>query len=770
MTNPDKPETHKTQGSEQASEPADVTAAYQPGVAGEELVRVLDQYLADLEAGCAPSREKLLAEHPALASQLEPCLSGIEFIHRAARPAADSPSRLGDFEIVGEVGRGGMGVVYEARQISLDRKVALKVLRFAGVADRDAMERFEREAETVAQLHHTNIVPIFAIGEQKGVFYYAMQFIEGRSLAAVLEQSQKERAPLELVLAARWTLQAAEALAHAHQRGVIHRDVKPSNLILDPAGQVWLTDFGLAKRLDDVALSMTGALLGTPRYMSPEQASAAKQPVDQRTDIYSLGATLYELATGKPLFEADSPHGIISQILTSEPPAPRSLRTGLPRDLETIILKCLAKEPQSRYATAQALADDLRWFCEGRPIKARRASIAERTVRWVRKRKKSAAVASIAAAATLAVAIVSYITLSSWAAARLARLSVATTADEHFKVEVLDEAEAEDDCHLHGADAGGTRHSARPLPCAAFRDRSTQRDLAIGCRHRRLLQCDRGAQPANLWDISLAQDEAVEMARLDKRDDVLLAQQDKLRRVNGATGQPIWEISMAAKDQSLVDRLFHTMQGRRPFFWPNIFGSAGAGYEPPCLVRPLIDIDGDGTPDLIWASRTAAALAAESGKSGKLLWCHECRAELPDNLREQDIQIRQSNGQGIFGNVVGKPLLAEAGGKRIVISIFALNYERIESKSGTWFDRQSQLWIEAIDANSGTTLWRRQLDWLPGISERNALFAATTWIQDGRAAAAIVCGNRLYGFDVLTGQATWPDRKLDDQPSWRLVC
>jgi hypothetical protein len=254
------------------------------------------------------------------------------------------------------------------------------------------------------------------------------------------------------------------------------------------------------------------------------------------------------------------------------------------------------------------------------------------------------------------------------------------------------------------------------------------------------------------------------MARLDERDDVLLAQQDKLRRVNGATGQPIWEISLAAKDQSLVDRVFHAMYGRRPFFWPNIFGSAGAGYEPPCLVRPLIDIDGDGTPDLIWASRTAAALAAASGKSGKLLWCHECRAGLPNNLREEDIKSRQTKGQGIFGNVVGKPLLAEAGGKKIVVSIFALNYERIESKSGKWFDRQSQLWIEAIDANSGTTLWRRQLDWLPGISERNALFAATTWIQGGRAAAAIVCGNRLYGFDVLTGQAAWPDRKLDDQP------
>ena len=211
----------------------------------------------------------------------------------------EASSRLGDFEIVGEVGRGGMGVVYEAQQLSLKRKVALKVLCFAGVADQDAMERFQCEAETVAQLHHTNIVPIFAIGEQKGVFYYAMQFIEGRSLAAVLEQSQEEAVPLDLAEAARWTLQAAEALAHAHQRNVIHRDVKPSNLILDPAGEVWLTDFGLAKRMDDAALKITGALLGHRADMSPEQAFAAKQPVDERTDIYSLGAYLVRVGHGQ---------------------------------------------------------------------------------------------------------------------------------------------------------------------------------------------------------------------------------------------------------------------------------------------------------------------------------------------------------------------------------------------------------------------------------------------------------------------------------------
>ena len=205
------------------------------------------------------------------------------------------PQRLGDFLIGRKIGQGGMGAVYEAEQMSLGRRVALKVLRFGSVSDPAAIDRFKREAETVANLHHTNIVPIFSVGSEGGVNYYAMQFIEGASLDQVAADQHK---PLDPLVVAAWGLQAAEALSHAHQRDVIHRDVKPSNLLLDNDGRIWLTDFGLAKRLDDVTLSMTGALLGTPRYMSPEQAEAAAQSVDHRTDIYSLGATLYELVTG----------------------------------------------------------------------------------------------------------------------------------------------------------------------------------------------------------------------------------------------------------------------------------------------------------------------------------------------------------------------------------------------------------------------------------------------------------------------------------------
>ena len=330
-----------------------------------ELVEILDRYLAELKSGRAPNREDLIARYPHLAEQLGACLAGLEFIHRAESAGASTPLRLGDFRLLRELGRGGMGVVFEAEQVSLHRRVAVKVLRFGSVSDPEAVDRFRREAETVAHLHHTNIVPIFFVGSEKGVNYYAMEFIEGSSLDDVLAKTGK---PIEPRTAIDWGFQAAEALAHAHQRGVIHRDIKPSNLLLDHESRIWLTDFGLAKRLDDVTLSMTGALLGTPRYMSPEQASTARRRLDHRTDLYSLGATLYELMTGRPVFLADTPHQVIDQILNQEPTPPRQLVPALPRDVETILLKCLGKEPDQRYATAQALSDDLRAVLDGRPI------------------------------------------------------------------------------------------------------------------------------------------------------------------------------------------------------------------------------------------------------------------------------------------------------------------------------------------------------------------------------------------------------------------
>jgi tRNA A-37 threonylcarbamoyl transferase component Bud32 len=727
-----------------------------------ELVRVLDQYMADLKSATAPDRAKLLADHPKLAAQLEPCLAGIEFIYRAARPAS-SPTQLGDFRIVRELGRGGMGVVYEAEQISLRRRVALKVLRFGAVADKEALERFRREAETVAHLHHTNIVPIFAVGAEQGVSYYAMQYIEGGSLADAIaakpeaQESHLPAKPTSYDEFARWGLEAAEALAHAHQRGVIHRDMKPSNLLLDTDGQVWLTDFGLARRMDEVTMTMSGMLMGTPRYMSPEQATAVKQPVDHRTDIYSLGATLYELVTGQPAFASDTPHGVISQILTAEPVRPRNIHHAIPRDLETITLKCLAKEPGQRYATAQLLADDLRAFREGRAINARRAGLPERTVRWVKQRKKSVAVAIGAAAATLLVVVALYAGLSSVAASRLAHLSV-NTKGPPLKVEVLDEDES-----TAVATFTAPTQEAQTIAPGHYRVR-----LSADCQlsETSLFDADKGrdydltvALPQrDLWEIPVQNGESDEFARIDGHEDLFLAATHQLRRLDGATGQPVWQVSLTAKDQPLVAKVLANGEANL-----NVFGPRFTGIDviPPCLLRPLVDLDGDGTPDLIWGSRATASLVAVSGKSGKALWCHRSRTTLPEGLRENDIQAYFRSP--FHETVVGQPLAVEIGGRKIVVAICSVSGEHYVTKNNQWIAPSPQLWLDAVDARTGETQWRHPLPSHDELPEQTS-FTATVGALHDRKIGAIAYGNRLFGFDFLTGQSTWPDRQLDDKP------
>jgi serine/threonine-protein kinase len=371
---------------------------------------------------------------------------------------------LGDFRILREVGRGGMGVVYEAQQISLDRKVALKILPLAAAMDSKQLQRFELEAHAAACLHHTNIVPVHAVGRERGVPFYAMQYIEGRSLAQLITELRRQERPgtgtpsaehatekSSSVLAA-WLLsgsgsratapalpaspqsdriapaaagdylpssgsstrsrryactvaqlgvQVAEALDHAHTRGVLHRDIKPANLLLDNQGQLWVTDFGLAQVQGNPALTMTGDILGTLRYMSPEQALAKRAVIDGRTDIYSLGVTLYELLTLQPAIAGQDRQETLRRIAEDEPVSPRKLNPAVPRDLDTIVLKAMAREPDGRYATAKDLADELRRFLEDKPITARPPSWLDRAAKAARRHR--AVVSSVSVCLALAV-------------------------------------------------------------------------------------------------------------------------------------------------------------------------------------------------------------------------------------------------------------------------------------------------------------------------------------------------------------------------------
>jgi serine/threonine protein kinase len=423
------------------------------------VAEALEEYLTALEEGRQPTRQAFLAKHPEIAGALAECLDGLELVYdvgpelsqpadgqTAAGDGGGPPLPLGDFHILREVGRGGMGVVYEAEQLSLGRRVALKVLPFAAALDARQLQRFKNEAQAAAHLHHTNIVPIHAVGCERGVHYYAMQFIEGRTLAEVIRElrrqagledvsrrgaedaeptvSPSEAAQRSLRLCApsaspastapnakltthhsqltseqfrqvaTWGVQAAEALEHAHNEGVLHRDIKPANLLIDARHHLWITDFGLAQCQGDPKLTLTGDLLGTLRYMSPEQALAKRVLMDHRTDIYSLGATLYELLTLQPAFDGPDRQEILRKIAFDDPPQLRRINKVIPKELEIIVLKAIEKHPEHRYATAQEMAEDLQRFLLDKPIQARPPTLWTRTAKWAR-RHKSVVVSAI---------------------------------------------------------------------------------------------------------------------------------------------------------------------------------------------------------------------------------------------------------------------------------------------------------------------------------------------------------------------------------------
>jgi tetratricopeptide (TPR) repeat protein len=405
------------------------------------LAQALEEYRGLLEAGAAPDRAAFLARHPEMAEELAECLSGLEFVHAVAPAlsgaAAENASAenlgaglrlgapLGDFRLIRELGRGGMGVVYEAEQISLGRRVALKVLPFASTLDAKQLQRFHNEARAAAGLHHAHIVPVHGVGSERGVHYYAMQFIDGQTLADLIQQRRRGAAPAEPTgpytptLAAADTppagrstqallrdpahfrtvahlgVQAAEALEHAHQLGVVHRDVKPANLLVDDRGHLWVTDFGLAHCQSQAGLTISGDLVGTLRYMSPEQALAKRGLVDHRTDVYSLGVTLYELLTLEPAVPGNDRQELLRLIASEDPKLPRRLNRAVPAELETVVLKAMEKAPQDRYGTAQELADDLRRWLDDRPIRARRPSWARVASRWARRHRPLVGAAAV---------------------------------------------------------------------------------------------------------------------------------------------------------------------------------------------------------------------------------------------------------------------------------------------------------------------------------------------------------------------------------------
>ncbi len=381
---------------------------------------LLELLILDLDyrrqRGEAPTLEEYRSEYPALglerfaavfAGPPQPAASKPDEATFERTPSGGQASNgqlprihyLGDYELLAEIARGGMGVVYKARQISLNRIVAVKMILAGQLATQADHDRFHAESQAAAVLDHPNIVPIFEVGEHEGQHYFSMGYVDGPSLSARLAKG-----PLAPKEAAALVATVAEAVEYAHRQGVIHRDIKPSNILIDSQGHPRVTDFGLAKRVDGGSdLTETGQILGSPSYMPPEQACGHVRAIGPASNVYALGAVLYAVLTGRPPFQAATSFETLKQVIEREPVPLRQLNAVVPRDLETIVLKCLEKSVPRRYASAQALAEDLRRYLQGRPILARPAGRWEHAWRWCRRQP---VVAALSAAAVLLVVLV----------------------------------------------------------------------------------------------------------------------------------------------------------------------------------------------------------------------------------------------------------------------------------------------------------------------------------------------------------------------------
>jgi serine/threonine protein kinase/tetratricopeptide (TPR) repeat protein len=409
------------------------------------LAEAAERYFEAAARGEQPSLTEYAERYPQIAADIRDVFPALALVGDSIASTAgrrpqelfDAPHQLGDYRLIREIGRGGMGIVYEAEQLSLGRRVALKVLPFAATLGSAQLQRFNNEARAAAALKHPHIVGVHSVGIERGVHYYAMELIEGRSLAEVVEQlriadcglrnegrksansdsqsairnpkSEIDTAPVAALSTldiaqpaeyfrgvARLGIQAADALDYAHQMGIVHRDIKPSNLLVDDNAHLWITDFGLAMTQSEAGLTMTGDLLGTLRYMSPEQAAGKRLPLDHRTDVYSLGATLYELLAQRPAFASADRASLLREIAEVDPPPLRKINSAIPVDLETIVSKAMEKDAADRYSSAKELAQDLRQFLEHRPIAARPATLVQRATKWSRRHVAAVWAASLA--------------------------------------------------------------------------------------------------------------------------------------------------------------------------------------------------------------------------------------------------------------------------------------------------------------------------------------------------------------------------------------
>ncbi len=685
--------------------------------------------------------------------------------------------RFGDYELVSEIARGGMGVVYKARQLALNRTVALKMILAGQLASDTDVQRFYREARTAAVLQHPHIVAIHDVGAHDGQHFFSMDYVEGRSLADLVRDH-----PLPPREAARLVAQIAAAIQYAHEQGVLHRDLKPSNVLIDRAGQPRVTDFGLARPLEaDKGLTASGAILGTPSYMPPEQASADRGKMGPASDVYSLGAVLYELVTGRPPFRAATPLDTVLQVLSAEPAAPRVLNPAVGRDLETIILKCLAKEPENRYPTARALAEDLQAYLDGRAIRARRPGLAERGYRWVVRQRRSVALVALALGLAAVLTVGGLIVGNLYRDYYMGSIRLETEGSL-LTVRVLDEAGRPVTPHF-------TAPTQEAVPLAEGHyllevsgtgrltetywfslDHGREETFRVDLKHQQF------------WE-PLKVSGAFDTVDLQGRADVILFTDKGVSRLDGTSRRHLWDTPLAGPEADL--RPGWTWDWRLPQE-----RSIDAFDRRPLLVKPALDLDADGVRDLIVAGRSQAGLMAVSGAKGKILWTF---LERPPAGGEPAV------GEG---TVAGMPTVvpaSEHAAPRLVAALAVAGKDKTPPRR----------WLQTLNARDGKPLWSHELpaDWFTPTTD-GALPSSCLWLRPGdrremtpvfRTSAdglysrylgfrptrgqalpyppqvarvhgkdlvVLVCvaGTRLIGLDLATGRPAWPALDLGFWP------
>lgn len=718
--------------------------------ADEQLDQLIADYLQQLDNGTAPTRDEFITDCPQFAAGLQEFFADLDHFagevtiekdapHPEQDPGDESFPRVryfGEYELLREIARGGMGVVYEARQKTLKRIVAVKMILSGALASEEDVKRFRTEAQAAAGLQHPGIVSIHEVGVCQGQHYFSMDLVEGCSLADLVTDKV-----LPDEQAARYVKLVAEAVQFAHGQGTLHRDLKPSNILIDRASdEPRITDFGLAKQLnDDSGLTATGARLGTPSYMSPEQAAGETDQVGPVSDVYSLGAILYELLTGHPPFRGSTVMQTLTMAMDHEPVPPRQQNPAIPRGLETVCLKCLQKNPADRYPSAGELAADLNRFLNGEPVWARRAGIIERSRRWLWNHRRMA---------VAALAVVGSAVLLDFGRRKLDEYHESQKASVSFMTEGAPLVARIIDSNSHAVITEFTSPTAQPVRLSPgdynVRLSSAGRPTEV---HRLLVQAQQELKlQVQPQDRSLAEPIEIEghlrIVRLNGKPAVLELRKSGVVRHDAMTGEVMWEF----------DALDHEQLRQANIDWRLC---SGADVEKPDArtPQPTRDINGDSVDDLLWIMRSPAGIVALSGADGTLLWAHSTKSETP-NPWEKTYKSEL---------LVGLPVATtEQPEKR---PDFLLTFQRMGSRGGVRIGNKPVLieperWVELLDGSTGKRRWRYTID--PRSYEATPLPAFVMDIH-GDACVIVPSGTSLirlklaYGSEPqLLGSFTWP--------------